>query len=88
MWFLAGIKSAVPAHLEHADRKWELYSLYERELHRQVALSDNCVYEVNQSSYPEYHPHGRTTTRHPSWPGRIPMYTRTLWFRRGDTDKS
>ncbi len=36
-----GLKYCLPPHLEYADRVWEVYNSYERQLRRQAALSDN-----------------------------------------------
>jgi ABC-type transport system involved in multi-copper enzyme maturation permease subunit len=41
IWFLEGIKYIVPLQIEYADKVWELYRVYEEELRRQVAFSEN-----------------------------------------------
>jgi ABC-type transport system involved in multi-copper enzyme maturation permease subunit len=41
IWFLEGSKYCLPLHMEYADKIWELYRAYDKELRRQVALSDN-----------------------------------------------
>jgi ABC-type transport system involved in multi-copper enzyme maturation permease subunit len=41
IWFLKGLKYCLPLHLFSADKIWDVYSSYERELRRQVTLSDN-----------------------------------------------
>jgi ABC-type transport system involved in multi-copper enzyme maturation permease subunit len=41
IWFLEGLKGCLPMHLEYANKIWEVYSSYERELRRQATLSDS-----------------------------------------------
>jgi ABC-type transport system involved in multi-copper enzyme maturation permease subunit len=41
IWYVEGIKYIVPLKMEYADKIWELYRVYEEELRRQVAFSEN-----------------------------------------------